>query len=188
AVQANVARCRELGYAVVDPVIGDLAAGEGVGAGRLPEPEALFAAIGRALEPSTWNGLRVLVTAGPTREAIDPVRYISNESSGRMGVAIAAAAWRRGAHVTLVHGPLAVETPAGIETVAVTSTDEMHRAVQQQIRSADVVVMAAAPADFAVADIAPQKLKKDTLPPALALTLTTDILADTASARKVGAT
>jgi phosphopantothenoylcysteine decarboxylase/phosphopantothenate--cysteine ligase len=188
AVGANVARCRELGYTIIEPATGDLAAGEGAGAGRLPEPEEIFAHIGRALETQSLAGTQVLVTAGPTREAIDPVRYISNHSSGRMGVAIAAAAWRRGAAVTLVHGPLEVPVPVGITAIPVESTAEMHETVGAAIGRADVVVMAAAPADFTVSSASAHKLKRAELPPSLALAATADILDATRAERRAGAT
>src|SRR5205823_11560939 len=105
--QRNVKHVREVGYRVVDPESGDLAAGEGSGPGRMPEPETIFAHVGRLLEvDAALAGKRVLITAGPTREAIDPVRFISNYSSGKMGVALATSAWRRGAIVDLIAGPL----------------------------------------------------------------------------------
>ncbi|NUQ12729.1 MAG: bifunctional phosphopantothenoylcysteine decarboxylase/phosphopantothenate--cysteine ligase CoaBC, partial [Gemmatimonadaceae bacterium] len=104
----NVRHLRELGYQVLDPDVGELAVGEGAGPGRMPEPEAILSHVGRVLERHTpLTGRKVLVSAGPTREAVDPVRFLSNRSSGKMGVAIAAAAWRRGADVVLVAGPLA---------------------------------------------------------------------------------
>ncbi|HKW47780.1 MAG TPA: bifunctional phosphopantothenoylcysteine decarboxylase/phosphopantothenate--cysteine ligase CoaBC, partial [Gemmatimonadaceae bacterium] len=111
----NVRHLREvLGYQILEPEEGVLAAGEGSGPGRMPEPETILAHVGRVLEMDSLRGRRVLVTAGPTRESIDPVRFISNRSSGKMGVAIAAAAWRRGAEVTLIAGPMSVSAPVGI--------------------------------------------------------------------------
>jgi phosphopantothenoylcysteine decarboxylase/phosphopantothenate--cysteine ligase len=188
AVTDNVDRCRALGYTIIAPATGELAAGEGSGPGRLPEPEEIFAHVGRALEAPSWRGQQVLVTAGPTREAIDPVRFVSNHSSGRMGVAIAAAAWRRGAAVTLVHGPLDVSVPVGVSAVPVTTTAEMHAAVACTMPGADIVVMAAAPADFSIAEPGETKLKRSALPPVLTLTPTADILRETTAQRKVGAT
>jgi phosphopantothenoylcysteine decarboxylase/phosphopantothenate--cysteine ligase len=184
--QANVARCRELGYIVVGPDTGDLAAGEGAGPGRMPEPETIFAHVARALESQSLRGRTIVVTAGPTREAIDPVRFISNRSSGKMGVAIAASAWRRGADVTLVHGPLEVEPPVGARTVAVETTAELRDAVAGALPTADVLIMAAAPADFAVAHVADAKIKKASAPSSVALAPTVDILADTRSKRRPG--
>ena len=123
---ANVVHLRSLGYTVLDPPTGPLASPqEGTGPGRMPEPEAIVGRAARLLENgSAFAGRRVVVTAGPTREAIDPVRYISNHSSGKMGVALAEAAWRRGAEVTLIAGPLTVPAPASVTLVNVVSTAE----------------------------------------------------------------
>ena len=187
-VHRNVQTLREVGYAVLDPDIGPLAFGEGVGAGRLPEPETILAHAGRALETASGlAGRRLVVTAGPTRESLDPVRYITNQSSGRMGVAIAAAAWRRGADVTLVHGPLEVPLPVGGDRIAVTTTAEMRDAVAAALGGADALIMAAAPADFRAADVSAQKIKKHETAPSIALTHTDDILASTRAQRKPGA-
>jgi phosphopantothenoylcysteine decarboxylase/phosphopantothenate--cysteine ligase len=187
--QQNAARLRELGYRLLDPDDGMLAAGEGSGPGRMPEPETIFAHVGRLLETgdSALRGRRVLVTAGPTREAIDPVRFISNHSSGRMGVEIAAAAWRRGADVTLVAGPLSVPLPVGVTVVPVESTEEMRDAVQAQIGQAHVVVMSAAPADYRPAERASSKLKKTGGARTLELSETPDILRSTLPSRREGA-
>ena len=187
-VRRNVQCVRELGYEVVDPADGPLAFGEGTGPGRLPEPETLLAHAGRLLETAKGlAGKRIVVTAGPTRETLDPVRYITNHSSGRMGIAIAAAAWRRGALVTLVHGPLEVALPTVSAHVAVTSTAEMRDAVASALANADALIMAAAPADFRAADISAQKIKKSESAPRLLLAHTDDILASTRGLRKVGA-
>jgi phosphopantothenoylcysteine decarboxylase/phosphopantothenate--cysteine ligase len=186
--QRNVAHVRELGYRVLEPDEGMLAAGEGSGPGRMPEPESIFAHVGRLLEPAAGlAGKRVLVTAGPTREAIDPVRFISNHSSGKMGVALAAAAWRRGAEVDLVAGPLSVPVPAGVTVHAVESTHDMAKAVETLLAQSDVLVMAAAPADFRPAEVAASKIKKATAALTLTLASTTDILQSTRSARRSGA-
>lgn len=186
--QRNVAHVRELGYQVIDPDEGMLAAGEGSGPGRMPEPESIFAHIGRLLEPAAGlAGKRVLITAGPTREAIDPVRFISNHSTGKMGVALAAAAWRRGADVDLVAGPLSVATPAGVTVHAVESTGDMAAAVERLLPQSDVLVMAAAPADFRPANVATTKIKKSNVAPTLTLAPTPDILKTTQSARRPGA-
>ena len=183
--QENVAHLRHLGYLVVPPEEGMLAAGEGSGPGRMPEPETIFAHVGRLLErDSALRGRRVVVTAGPTREPIDPVRYISNHSTGKMGVALAAAAWRRGADVALVAGPLGVETPVGVSVQRVETTEEMADAVERALPGADVLVMAAAPADFRAAAPAASKIKKAAAPASLALTATPDILARTRGARR----
>jgi phosphopantothenoylcysteine decarboxylase / phosphopantothenate---cysteine ligase len=186
--RANAAHLRELGYQLLDPDEGMLAAGEGSGPGRMPEPETIFAHVGRLLERRhALRGRSVLVTAGPTREQIDPVRFLSNYSSGKMGVAIAAAAWRRGAQVTLVAGPLSVAVPSGVTHVPVQSTTEMRDAVAAHVGQADVLVMAAAPADYQPAERAAGKLKKTGAPRALELRETPDILVSTRSARRNGA-
>lgn len=184
----NVAHLRELGYHVLDPEVGDLAVGEGVGAGRMPEPPTIVAHAGRLLEGrSPLAGRTVVVTAGPTREAVDPVRYLSNRSSGKMGVAIAEAAWRRGATVQLVAGPLGVEPVAPLAVTPVTTTQEMCDAVAGALADADVLVMAAAPADFRPVTVAGSKIKKSGAPEAIALAPTPDILRETRTARRPGA-
>lgn len=184
----NVAHLRELGYHVIDPDVGDLAVGEGVGPGRMPEPEAILAHAGRLLERgSPLAGRRIVVTAGPTREAVDPVRFLSNRSSGKMGVAIAEAAWRRGAAVTLVAGPLGISPAATLDVVPVTTTVEMRDAVARALPTADVLVMAAAPADFRPVTVAGSKIKKSGAPEAIALAPTPDILRDTRDVRRPGA-
>lgn len=188
--QKNVAHLRGLGYRVLDPADGALAAGEGEGPGRMPEPEAIFEHVGRLLDSgsgSTLAGRSVLVTAGPTREAIDPVRFISNHSSGKMGVALASAAWRRGADVSLVAGPLSVATPTGPAIHRVETTSEMANAVQSLLPSADVLIMAAAPADFRPAAPAKSKIKKGASQPnAIAVEQTVDILSSSVAQRRKG--
>src|SRR5437868_8636078 len=145
--QANPQHLRSLGYTVLNPDDGMLAVGEGSGPGRMPEPETILAHVGRLLErDQSLKGKSVVVTAGPTREAIDPVRFLSNHSSGKMGVALAASAWRRGADVALVAGPMAVGAPIGPELHVVESTEEMASAVGRLLPRADVLIMAAAPA------------------------------------------
>jgi phosphopantothenoylcysteine decarboxylase / phosphopantothenate---cysteine ligase len=184
----NVAHLRSLGYRVLDPDVGPLAVGEGSGPGRMPEPETIFAHIGRVLDgDGVLRGRRVVVTAGSTREPIDPVRFISNRSSGKMGVAIAAAAWRRGADVHLIAGPLSVPAPVGVAVTDVETAAEMRDAVAAQLREADVLIMAAAPADFRPATVADQKIKKNAAPPALALEPTEDILLATYELRNPSA-
>jgi phosphopantothenoylcysteine decarboxylase/phosphopantothenate--cysteine ligase len=185
--QRNVAHLRELGYAVLDPDEGPLAAGEGIGPGRMPEPDTIFAHVARLLErDAALAGRCVVITAGPTREPLDPVRFLSNRSTGKMGVALASAAWRRGAQVTLVAGPLAVGVPPGIEHVAVETTEEMAVAVEQALKAADVLIMAAAPADFRAAQPAARKIKKAGAPSAIALAEAPDILLSTRGARRNG--
>jgi phosphopantothenoylcysteine decarboxylase/phosphopantothenate--cysteine ligase len=187
--QANVARLRELGYQVLSPDTGELAAGEGSGPGRMPEPEVIFDQIGRVLEKrKSLAGTTVLVTAGPTREAVDPVRFISNRSSGKMGVAIAEAAWRRGAAVTLVAGPLEVAIPTGVRIERVETTAEMSEAIGKLLPEKDILIMAAAPADFRPTAASKDKLKRAAGVKSLELESTADILASTRDRRKKNST
>ena len=185
---ANVEHLRAIGYTVLDPDTGPLASPqEGAGAGRMPEPDTIFAQIGRLLEPkSLLSGKHVVVTAGPTRESLDPVRFLSNHSSGKMGVAIAAAAWRRGAEVTLIAGPLSITPPLGMRALDVESTSDMANAVRSELSTADVLVMAAAPADFKPVTVADSKIKKANRPDVLAIESTPDILKSTRNARRPG--
>jgi phosphopantothenoylcysteine decarboxylase / phosphopantothenate---cysteine ligase len=183
----NVAHVETLGYRVLAPDEGALAAGEGTGPGRMPEPETIFAHVGRLLEPrGSLSGKRVVVTAGPTREAIDPVRFISNHSSGKMGVALASAAWRRGADVTLVSGPMSVDAPTAVGVTTVESTSDMEAAIDSALPSADVLIMAAAPADFRPSSVAPSKIKKTDAPTPISLAPTPDILKSTRERRRQG--
>lgn len=183
----NIAHLREIGYTVLDPDDGELAVGEGSGPGRMPEPESIMAHVGRQLEPpGALRGRHVLVTAGPTREAIDPVRFISNRSSGKMGVALAAAAWRRGAEVTLVSGPLGIAPPGGVQIAKVETTAQMEDAVAAGLPAADVLIMAAAPSDFRPVTAAAQKIKKAGAPPSISLAPTNDILQSTIDRRAAG--
>jgi phosphopantothenoylcysteine decarboxylase/phosphopantothenate--cysteine ligase len=183
----NVAHLQSIGYHVVPPDDGMLAAGEGSGPGRMPEPETIFAHAGWLLEDRrALGGKRIVVTAGPTREPVDPVRFISNHSSGKMGVAIASAAWRRGAEVVLITGPATVGPPPGACVVRVETTEQMRDAVERELPSADVLIMAAAPADFRASLVAPEKIKKASAPSELKLSPTPDILASTINARRPG--
>ena len=178
AVQQNIETLRERGVHVIAPDEGLLACGD-EGAGRMPDPDVLAALAVALLGPRDLEGVAVLVTAGPTREAIDPVRYISNRSSGKMGYAIAEAARRRGARVVLVSGPTALESPAGVELVRVTTAEEMCRAVMDRAAGCEIVVKAAAVADFAPVEPAAQKIMKQDGVDELQITLrkTPDILA-----------
>ena len=161
AVQANLALLRERGVHVLACAEGRLACGD-VGAGRLPDTDVLVDALAAALEPVEQDlaGMRVLITAGPTREMIDPVRFLSNPSSGKMGYALATEARRRGATVTLVSGPVALEPPPGVEIVRVRSAEQMHEAVQAPAGEVDVFIGAAAVADWRPSEVGEQKLKK----------------------------
>ncbi|HEX2206770.1 MAG TPA: bifunctional phosphopantothenoylcysteine decarboxylase/phosphopantothenate--cysteine ligase CoaBC [Longimicrobium sp.] len=188
ATQANLARLKEIGYAVAGPAVGPLAWGEGEGPGRMLEPEEILAHAGRALEGRTpLSGRRVVVTAGPTREAIDPVRYIGNRSSGRMGYEIAAAAWRRGADVLLISGPSHLPVPVGVEVRTIESAEEMRAAVAAALPSAGALVMAAAVADFRPSNSAEHKIKKEAGGvPQIVLEPTADVLKATRQARRPG--
>lgn len=158
--QENVMRLCERGAQVIPPAEGLLACGT-TGAGRLPEPEEIVAAVERHFAAAeSLAGQRIIVTAGGTEEALDPVRYLSNRSTGRMGYAVAAEAARRGAEVILVSAPTHLDTPAGVRRVNVRSAREMYAAVMAEYENADAVVKAAAVADYRPAEIAPQKIKK----------------------------
>jgi phosphopantothenoylcysteine decarboxylase/phosphopantothenate--cysteine ligase len=176
ATVANVATLRARGVRVMEPEVGEMACGE-VGPGRLPEPEAVVDAIGAMLGGvGPLSGRHVIVTAGPTHEPIDPVRYIANRSSGKQGFAIAAEAAKAGARVTLVAGPVDLVTPVGVYRVDVESAREMAAAVEAAL-PADVAVMVAAVADWRVEGAADQKIKKGEDLPVLRLTENPDILA-----------
>jgi phosphopantothenoylcysteine decarboxylase/phosphopantothenate--cysteine ligase len=182
AVQENLAVLRRRGVAVVDPESGRLAGGD-VGEGRLAEPARIVAAAEALLSPGDLTGTRVLVTAGGTREPIDPVRFIGNRSSGKMGYALAAVAARRGASVCLVTTVRRPIPPGDVEEVRVETAAEMAAAVAARFGAVDVVVMAAAVADFRPKVAAPSKLKKAEGAPELILEPTPDILADLGSAK-----
>lgn len=180
ATQANLRLLVERGAAVVGPGRGSLACGY-EGLGRLAEPAEIVEATAAALGPHDLRGERILVSAGPTQEAIDPVRYLSNHSSGKMGYAVARIAHRRGAEVVLVSGPTALPAPPGVRLVAVTTAAEMQRALEHEFATATVLIMAAAVADYRVRRPAPRKLKKTSPGLDLALERTVDILAGLAA-------
>jgi phosphopantothenoylcysteine decarboxylase/phosphopantothenate--cysteine ligase len=179
AVQRNVQTLAARGVRFVEPGEGYLACGW-IGKGRLAEPDQIVEAAELVLtpRPSALRGRRVVITAGPTYEDIDPVRYVGNRSSGRMGFALAAEARRRGAHVTLVAGPTSVEPPATDDFVRVRSAAEMHAAVMLAAPRADLVIMAAAVADYAPVNPSPGKVAKGDAPMTLTLQRTPDILAE----------
>lgn len=160
AVQQNVKTLRARGVEIVAPVSGHLACGDS-GAGKLEDVEVIAE---RACEllfaKKDMEGLRVMVTAGPSREALDPVRYISNRSSGKMGYAIAQAAQKRGAEVTLLSGPVAIEAPQGVKLVPFTTTQELLDRASELAQEQDLLIQAAAPADYRAKEVAPQKIKK----------------------------
>jgi len=176
AVQENLEALRERGWHVVGPASGDLADGD-VGEGRLAEPEDIALAASRLLGNLDLAGRRVLVTAGPTREHIDPVRFVSNPSSGKMGYAVARVAARRGASVVLVSGPTALEDPPVAKVVRVESAEQMARAVEAEWDGVDLFVAAAAVSDYRPRESAPRKKKKGEGDETLVLSRTPDILA-----------
>ena len=180
AVQENAAALRARGVKILGPSVGALASGE-TGVGRLVDLGVLVREIELSERSRELAGRTVLVTAGPTREVIDPVRFLSNRSSGRMGFAMAAEAARRGAHTQLVAGPVELPTPRGVERCDVVSAAEMQAAVDQRAPAADLIIMAAAVGDFRPRKVAVSKIKKHQLEPALQLERTSDILASLAT-------
>jgi phosphopantothenoylcysteine decarboxylase / phosphopantothenate---cysteine ligase len=184
ATQRNARQLEQDGAVLVGPVAGALASGE-QGMGRMAEPEAIADAVERVLAPrSDLAGKRVLISAGPTLEDIDPVRYISNRSSGRMGFALATTALERGAQVTLVCGPTSGKPPAGVELVAVRSAREMLAAIMERQAGVDVVVMNAAVADYRPAEAATAKIKKSQERMTVELVKNPDILAELGAGRQ----
>jgi phosphopantothenoylcysteine decarboxylase/phosphopantothenate--cysteine ligase len=175
AVARNLARLAADGHCILAPDSGDLACGT-VGAGRLPDPTVIYDRLLALLACKDYSGRRILVTAGPTREPLDPVRFLSNPSSGRMGFAVARAAEHRGAVVTLVSGPSELADPTNVATVRVTTAREMAEAVWRRAGEADIVVKTAAVSDYRPASMAPQKIKKGSADTTLALTRNPDIL------------
>ncbi len=184
ATQRNVARLEADGARFVGPVQGALASG-GTGWGRMSEPSAIADAVEHALATTRdLDGKTVLVSAGPTHEDIDPVRYLGNRSTGRMGYAVAAVAHERGARVILVSGPTAIEPPAGVEVVRVRSAREMHAAITGRVAEADAVVMTAAVADYRPVRVAKTKIKKDADTLRIELVKNPDILAELGATRR----
>lgn len=184
--QDNLDICRRYGMHVVEPASGYLACGD-TGAGKMPEPELLMEYIMQELAfEKDMAGKKVLVTAGPTREAIDPVRYITNHSTGKMGYAIAQAAARRGAEVTLVSGPVNLKAPLGVKLVPVTSAGEMFQAVTEASSSQDVIIKAAAVADYRPKYVGTEKTKKKDGDMNLEMERTDDILAWLGNHRQTG--
>ena len=175
ATQANVATLAERGVTLLGPASGEQACGD-VGAGRMLEPDQIVESCAEYFDVGLLAGRRVLITAGPTEEDIDPVRYISNRSSGKMGFSIAAAAAEAGALVTLISGPVSLETPARVTRIDVRSAEQMLAAVQAQ-ETPDIVIAAAAVADYRPLQVAAQKIKKQVGSAQLSLEQTPDILA-----------
>lgn len=186
ATQANLEILRQRGVRVIDPGSGELACGM-VGAGRMAEPDAIAAIVMSALNRrNDMAGETVLVTAGGTREALDPVRFIGNRSSGKMGYALAEAAQSRGAKVVLVSGPTVLHPPAGCELIKITTAEEMRQAVLESMKEATLVIKAAAVADYRPLAMSSQKLKRASGPMTLELEPTEDILAQVVQRRRPG--
>jgi len=184
--QDNIAILRRYGWEVIEPDSGRLACGA-VGKGRLPEPEALVEVCLHAVaHEKDLEGKRVLVTAGPTQEALDPVRYLTNHSSGKMGYAIARAAARRGAEVTLVSGPVSLPRPAYVETVDIVSAQDMYDAVTSRAPDMDIIIKAAAVADYRPATVADNKIKKTDGDMSIPLSRTLDILGTLGKCKRAG--
>ena len=181
ATQRNVAQLQSDGITLLGPAAGDQACGE-TGLGRMLEPEQLLEALTGFFQPKVLSGKRVLITAGPTFEPIDPVRGITNLSSGKMGYALARAAQAAGAQVTLVSGPTALTVPLGVTCIPVTTAREMHEAVMSHIGEQSVFIAVAAVADWRVAEVSTQKIKKqDSAAPSLQFETNPDILASVAA-------
>ena len=191
ATQANLELLRRRGARVVDPGTGPLASKGEWGVGRLAEPAEILAAVEAAVAqytPHSLDGLRVLVTAGGTRQPIDSVRFIGNRSSGRMGLSLADEAARRGADVTLVAANVTIPPPAGVETVTVETTEELATAVRERFPSADVLIMAAAPADFRPTEVGEGKFVRDSGGITMEFEATEDIVAAVAADRRADQT
>ena len=179
ATQDNITVLRERGIAVLGPDSGDQACGE-YGPGRMLEPDALISKLNEHFTSGSLAGITMLVTAGPTHEPIDPVRYITNRSSGRMGYAVAQAALEAGAKVTLVSGPVSLTPPERARIIRITTAKEMHNAVMEHVTGADILIAAAAVADYGCDHVAGHKIKKDGNPLSLVLNKTRDVLAQVA--------
>ena len=184
--QDNIARLKRYGFGIIEPAVGMLACKD-VGSGKLPEPETLLDCIAMELaREKDMAGLRVTVTAGPTQEALDPVRYLTNHSTGRMGYAIAREAMLRGADVTLISGPTALKPVPGVKTVDVVSARDMFEAVQTALPETDILIKAAAVADYRPANVAEDKIKKQPGEMSIPLERTDDILGWVAEHRHPG--
>ncbi|MBI3562052.1 MAG: bifunctional phosphopantothenoylcysteine decarboxylase/phosphopantothenate--cysteine ligase CoaBC [Gammaproteobacteria bacterium] len=175
ATQENIQGLKSRGILLFGPEDGSQACGE-TGVGRLQEPLQILTQLAEVFSSGALDGLRVLLTAGPTREPIDPVRYISNHSSGKMGYAIAQAAAEAGARVTLISGPVALSPPPSVLTLPVVTALQMFECVVQQLKHTDIFIATAAVADYRVTEVAPQKIKKTSAPLTLQLSLNPDIL------------
>jgi len=176
-VRANIEKLSSLGYLFVNAGYGELAC-KSHGPGRFPDPEDIAEAVEVVLAKKDLKGHRILVTAGPTRESFDPVRYISNHSSGKMGYALAVMARRRGADVTLISGPTSLSMPAGVTFIGVSSAEEMRGAVMERLEDSTVIIKAAAVADYRPSDVSDSKIKKKDTGLAIGLERTPDILSE----------
>lgn len=186
ATQENLKTLERYGFRIIQPAVGMLACKD-VGSGKLPEPEVLVEEVNRELaREKDMAGLRVTVTAGPTQEALDPVRFLTNHSSGKMGYAIAREAMLRGAEVTLISGPVALAVPMGVKVVPVTTAQDMLLAVQEALPETDILIKAAAVADYRPETVADNKLKKGEGDMSIPLERTADILAWVAQHRHPG--
>ena len=184
-VQQNINKLGEMGCLVMSPDSGYLACGW-TGPGRMPEPEEIFVEIQSALTKKDLSGLRILVTAGPTQEPLDPVRFITNKSSGKMGVSIARRALFRGASVDLVSGPISVEPPRGVNQVKVKTASEMMDRVLELAPYCDIIIKAAAVADFSCENMSDSKIKKDSFDGILKLRRNPDILKELGQRKRAG--
>ena len=186
ATQENLATLRRYGFTVIEPATGMLAC-QDVGSGKLPEPEVLCEEIYRVIaREKDLQGLHITVTAGPTQESLDPVRFLTNHSSGKMGYAIAREAMLRGADVTLISGPVALKAPLGVKLVRITTAQEMLERVQAALPQTDVLIMAAAVADYRPAVVADNKMKKGDTELSIPLARTGDVLGWVAQNRHPG--
>jgi phosphopantothenoylcysteine decarboxylase/phosphopantothenate--cysteine ligase len=186
ATAANIALLEQRGITIIPPELGELASYGEYGVGRLADPQALLAACERLLEPQTWRGRRVLITAGGTREPIDSIRYIGNRSSGRMGLALAAAAALRGAQVTVIAANVSLAYPPGVGVIEVGTAAELADRCAGEFAACDVMLMAAAVADFRPSEPVAVKLKKDRGTPTVKLEPTDDVLEALAQRRRPG--
>ena len=185
--QVNLALLERRGVSVVGPEIGSLAEGPSNRPGRMSEPDAIAGHAARLLQRSSrLAGKRMVVTAGPTREAIDPVRVVTNRSSGKMGYRLAEAAWERGAEVQLISGPVMLEPPVGVRVIRIDSTAELEQAVREALPAADILVMAAAPADYRPSEFSASKRSRIDGTLAIPFEPTADILRATRDARRAG--
>ncbi|TBV78986.1 MAG: bifunctional phosphopantothenoylcysteine decarboxylase/phosphopantothenate--cysteine ligase CoaBC [Desulfobulbaceae bacterium] len=183
ATTHNIARLKEYGYTVIPPACGELACGD-QGPGRLAEWETVRQEIIAAITPQDLQGKKIMVSAGPTWEALDPVCLLTNRASGKMGYALAAAARRRGAEVIMVSGPSSITPPFGVKVVSVVSAREMHAAIRQWATAMDVIIMAAAVSDYRPSRYEPHKIKKGVTDTSLPLTANPDILRELGEQKK----